>query len=595
MKNKAIYAAFIALAGLYCTSSGVSAQTIDPTVEVSRDYEGKLIEVHKPVQTMPVPDSLQHFDLEFDYFVNDSPYRGAYVFSPYVLDMAPDKADFGERRLWLKAGAGFALQPVLDLVWAPVSKGNFRMNVYGTHRSYFGRYRGISLWPAGSDGMSLTADDHAWKRYSGPEKSSGSTSYRGYESHTRAGVDGILAWEGGRFGFDLSYCGTAAEDTSITRGYDAFDAILSVRSDNDASRKFLYDASVRYRFGEDKAELYGAGAGKGYFQNHEFSLDASLGPRFSASSGLSFGLGLDVAGYPSWNAVAGDFSFVPQYRFDKGRWDLDLGVRFAMHFTGPGALAGMFVTKGGQFVYPAVSVGFEAVRDFLELYVKADGGDSMDTWTDLLERNSRTDIYRTPVPVLGNNVEKVSADIGLRGNIASRFGYDLSTGYSLSGQGFFDGIGLDNAGNPVYMPVYAESRLYHVTLSCRWESRDFSADARFSYRDYDVTGDSYGALAPASFAGHVNMVYNWKKRIFAGIDCGFSGARSALVQQADQAAPATVSVPGYADLGVSVEFKLSRRFSVWAHGGNLLDMTVQRVPLYAESGVNFTAGICLNL
>lgn len=585
----------MALAGLSSAAFRVSAQTIDPTVEVSRDYVGKLIEVHKPVQTMPLPDSLQHFDLGFDYFVNDSPYRGAYVFSPYVLDMAPGKTDFGERRLWLKAGAGFALQPVLDFVWSPVSKGNFRMNVYGTHRSYFGRYRGIRLSPMSQDGLELTADDYAWKRYSGPEKASGSTSYRGYESHTRAGVDGILAWKGGSFGFDLSYCGTAAEDTSITRGYDAFDARLSVRSDNDASRKFLYDVSVRYRFGEDKAQLYGPGAGSGYFQGHEFSLDASLGPRFSPCSGLSFGIGLDMSGYPSWNAAAGDFSFVPQYRLDKGRWDLDLGVKFAMHFSSPGTMSGMLATRGGQFVYPAVSVAFEAVRNYLDLYVKADGGDSMDTWSDLLGRNSRMDIYRSPVPVLGNNVEKVAADFGLRGNIASRFGYDLSTGYVLSGQGFFDGIVLDGTGNPVYVPVYAESRLYHVTMSCRWESEDFSADARLSYRDYDLAGDAYGALAPAAFTGYVNMIYNWKKRIFAGIDCGFSGPRRTLLLHGDPAAAASVEVPGYADLGITVEFKFSRQLSFWAHGGNLLDMTVQRIPLYAESGVNFTAGICLNL
>jgi hypothetical protein len=34
---------------------------------------------------------------------------------------------------------------------------------------------------------------------------------------------------------------------------------------------------------------------------------------------------------------------------------------------------------------------------------------------------------------------------------------------------------------------------------------------------------------------------------------------------------------------------------LWARGGNLLNMTIQRTPLYAQGGISFTVGICLNL
>ena len=54
-------------------------------------------------------------------------------------------------------------------------------------------------------------------------------------------------------------------------------------------------------------------------------------------------------------------------------------------------------------------------------------------------------------------------------------------------------------------------------------------------------------------------------------------------------------VPGFADLGIYAELSSSRKLSFWLRGGNLLNMTVQRNPLYAEKGVNFTFGICLNL
>ena len=67
----------------------VYAQDLDPTVEVSREYEGKLIEVHKPALTMAVPDSVLMFALDFDYSVFESPYKGSYEFNPYIMSMKP--------------------------------------------------------------------------------------------------------------------------------------------------------------------------------------------------------------------------------------------------------------------------------------------------------------------------------------------------------------------------------------------------------------------------------------------------------------------------------------------------------------------------
>ena len=53
-------------ASLTFCSVAASAQNLDPTVEVNRSYEGKLMEVHKPMLEMAVPDSVLRFDLDFD-------------------------------------------------------------------------------------------------------------------------------------------------------------------------------------------------------------------------------------------------------------------------------------------------------------------------------------------------------------------------------------------------------------------------------------------------------------------------------------------------------------------------------------------------
>ena len=56
-------------AAVFATALTAGAQNLNPTVEVTNQFEGKVMEVAKPVIDMAVPDSLLRFDLEFDYSV----------------------------------------------------------------------------------------------------------------------------------------------------------------------------------------------------------------------------------------------------------------------------------------------------------------------------------------------------------------------------------------------------------------------------------------------------------------------------------------------------------------------------------------------
>ena len=83
------------------------AQNLDPTVNVTRAYEGKLLEVDKPSFRMDVPDSVTRFNLDFDYSVMSNPYKGGNEFNPYLQDIRPERIDDKESSLWLRAGAGY--------------------------------------------------------------------------------------------------------------------------------------------------------------------------------------------------------------------------------------------------------------------------------------------------------------------------------------------------------------------------------------------------------------------------------------------------------------------------------------------------------
>ena len=321
-----------------------AAQDIDPTVEVSRIYQGKMMEVHKPMIGMQIPDSVMHFDLDFDYSVFDNPYKGTYEFNPYVQDMKPQSAAWSGRRLFLRAGAGYPLHPVFDFVWSPDLKGKFRMSTYVTHRSYIGKYRGIVPVMDESSGTACLES---------PQGMPAGSSWKGYDSQTSAGVDGRVSWDKGIFTFNVGYYGLATSDTLVSRGYNAFDAGLRVRSSDRQDRHFLYDVSLDYRYGVDNIDGFAVTRG---LSGHELSFSSVLGPVFSESQRFTVGIDLDMVSYGrAFGTDAGRFAVIPEYQLSKGRWRLGLGVRLSAMFNGGEAgLLPSQDTKKGQYVYPDI-------------------------------------------------------------------------------------------------------------------------------------------------------------------------------------------------------------------------------------------------
>ena len=319
--NRSILFRLVPLAVSAALPFAAAAQNLDPTVVVDRNYEGKLMEVHKPSLKMQIPDSVTRFDLDFDYSVFDNPYKGSYEFSPYTVKMHPASSALAPKKLYLRAGAGYPLRPVFDLVWSPSFKKGFRMDVYALHRSYVGNYR--SFIPS-AEPQSGTVKIDRWRSDDGSVRT-----WSGYDFSTRAGLDGSYDWKKGTAVFDVSYFGLASDDRQRRRGYDALDVKAGVCSVPSDGPHFLYDVTASYRFANDKAKYR---AGNSYvLDEHLFGAGASLGWAFAGGHRMLFDFALDVAAYSGCtDAAAGNFRIIPHYMFVKGRWNLDLGLRLSM-------------------------------------------------------------------------------------------------------------------------------------------------------------------------------------------------------------------------------------------------------------------------
>ncbi len=412
MKNNIILRLFLTAAAAVLPLA-VLGQSLDPTVEVSRTYEGKLMEVHKPQLKMAVPDSVYRFDLEFDYSVTDKPYKGAYEFTPYTVEMKPSPTLRRSNSFYLKAGAGYQLHPELDLIWSPGFNGPFRMNLYASHRSFIGNYWRIYAIP--EDGGAVSSIDRADAMESG------------YELLNKAGIDGRYDWEKGRFRFDIGYYGVEQDGLSeVMRVYNSLYAKAGI-----ASKKldgFIYRADVSYRFGKDRIwgptdmpVSYDAEQGTA-----EFGFDSEFGYVLANGGVVSMDVCFekdDMSGHRGYHGY--DTDIVPHYVADKGRWRFDLGLRISAALS-TSRFTDQYGVEG-QIVYPDVRIEFMAIADAMKLYLDFGGDSWINSYSDILSLNRFANSYysRDIWELMDVSEEKIYAAAGAEGRIGSKFSYNL--------------------------------------------------------------------------------------------------------------------------------------------------------------------------
>jgi hypothetical protein len=241
------------------------------------------------------------------------------------------------------------------------------------------------------------------------------------------------------------------------------------------------------------------------------------------------------------------------------------------------------------------------IRAYMVLYALIGGGNTVNTYRDVLMANHHFNPwYACQAPVfLDSSMERVNASLGIRGNIARRFQYDLRGGYVRKCNDLLDAVSFDpplgtfliDLAKPLNAAPaigYSDYNLGFVDLKYSWRSRSFEADGKLSYKATDLSRRVSPVFAPAAFSGNASFLYRWKERIGAGVSCEFATARKALPAEVY-----SVRIPGYADLGLVAEYMFTRKVGFWLRAGNLLGSTIQRIPFYSEDGVYGTGGIYL--
>ena len=520
-------------------STAAMAQDLNPTVEVTNTYTQSASGIDKPAQTVAVPDSVVRFNLDFDYDVITTPYRGSYEFRPYLVQLRPLARPSAENTLYVKAGAGYSLHPELTAVWTPLRGENYRVNLYANHSSYIGLFRTIT-------------DQGGWLKDSGARTS-------GYRLNTDAGVNGFLSYGSGSVFADISYLNLTARDDWDARGHNGVNALARVKASDDFA-PFYYDIAADYRFLSCNA-----------LKENRILLHGELGTPLGESL-LRLGYKLETFTYSGGDYV-GQLEVVPRYVFSIGDLSVDAGVKFASIINSPTS----FHPKKSGLIFPEVKLSYTLVDDVLVFQSAVTGGNRLNSYGDMLMDN----IFLAGFAgTADNSVERITATLGIRGKLFGRLSYNLNGGYTRWENGLLWGVITAPALAPIF--DFADYNMFFADAELSFSNEWLDAGGRLVWRWTDLKENFL--FAPEMIHGNFRALYNWGGRIKAGVDLEGVTARKA----------ATVSMPGYLDLGLYGEYGLDRNVSAWLRVGNILNQTIQKYPLHAEQGIYFTAGILLH-
>lgn len=573
MKTRIAISALALLAAV-----GMNAQNgkLNQTVQVVNTYEGKVNDAQRMQTGILVPDSLYRFDLNFDYSGFDTPYRGNDEFNPYLTDLEMAARPFDGKKLYLKAGAGYVTAPVLDFAYTFAREQRFKMGAHAKGEGYYGFFRQIQ----GSDGVLMPVSGSSWL---GPDSKPAAA----YNAKLRAGFDGRADWQNTSTLFTVDYEGAFGSSAPnclwASRRYNGVDLNAGVDWKFDVDRGWKFSMDLGYAFGYE--ENFPSGGRETAFEHNPrarafFCYDFKNGSALDMD--ITANVTFNIPRQSLKNYVGYTVCAKPRYFFNSGKvfFGLGLGVMY------DGGLN--VLPSGGESLplglWPVLTFHWAAVKNVLDVYADADlGGEMYGARLDALENN----FYIRSTEFA--NVRRYNITAGLRGNVSGKFDYDLSAGYK----------GVNN--DPLfrcaadYTPVYVSQSLPGLSivhqntgnvfakLALAGRFGGFSFDGKLHYRYYLKKEELVSV--PSAVTASLDMKYSIRKRASFGVGAEYRSTYKA----------GDYKVPYILDLHAVVDYKITNSLTLFLQGGNLLNRSLQYIPMYARKGICVTGGIVLNL
>lgn len=523
----------------------LGAQNINQTVEVTNDYRTRFADFQKQGPSMTVPDSLFSFDYDFDYSVFDTPYQGAYEFSPYRIQLTPEARQRDGSRLYLRAGAGFTLHPQLEFATRLLDEKDFKIGFVADLHGYAGNYRLGRTDGAKAPGHDLSAGFSLNGQYLRPKAR---MSYQ--------------------FGYEGIFAGEDVAEPVYVAGFNSGLLQGRIQSREGETGPFFYDVQLQYRYSGDSFPKTldpshigvsnvrtAASFGPVLQEKYRILIDVLADVDFARQYGEMFGGSL----------AAAVMTVKPHLGFRFEGIDFDAGLK----------MSGTFEGEDQRFVLaPDVTARLALAAYDAEVYAGVSGGPILQGHYDLKHLNHFAPLTMGATAVVSR--EKLRVRAGATGRWGSRLQYEFEGGYVTAQS----------------MPVAsllsvttADLTAAYVQARGVWTSPRLEVDGGFRYAYMRLAAAAPG-FSPSALTADLRGVYNWEQQVYAGLFVQAASLRKSL-------GGVYADIPGYANVGLTGEYRINARWTAWAEAGNLLGMAIERMPGYIEKSPYLTLGFSL--
>lgn len=564
MKRVSIYI----LSLLSCSITLNAQQKIDPTLEVRREFDGKLMEITKSKLPTTLTDSITKFNLKFDYTVFNKPVRDLYEFSPLPSAQIERKGMERHPVFQAELAAAFPLSPYAKVNYQPNLPSGINLLLHGLHSSYFGKINNINAPDYRNRAGAIF--EYSWEK--------------GMAGINLSGVNQLASFYGftePSFLSDPELLSMKFMRDTLSRRFNTFDGSLFVRSTNSSPKAFHYLLSADYRSISDLSKINNSEITENYFR-----IKAELGPSFGKNHKVLASVELENAE----NSLNPDFSRMsitvhPRYIFTQRNWLLEAGVKINKSIE---------TDDEGFDVYFKGKASIALIPSSLWFYAEADGGTLFRSYGSLLDENNyisqSIDIKNTEIPIMGKT--------GFKGQVLDRFSYHVYGAYTRYRDEIFYHIADEMTTSGmlnVFIADYASLNKFSAGTELSWKSGEFEAGAMAQYNHF-TRPDSLPAYNHAPFELGLNARYNWRGRVSASAEIIHKSSmpvleRSNLLMTSGD----PVDTKSFTALNISARYTYNSKLQFYIKGNNLLNSKGLWLADYGYRGINIGAGVILTL
>jgi len=593
-------------------------------VEVTRVYEGLIINDNRTEIPLKVNDSIFNFSQTFNYTITPS-YLPVFSVTSSINPaniMTPAEnpiTNYG----YIRLGMGYPLAPLGDLYLHNRFTDNSFVNLYYNHRSYWGNVPLITGQPADAavDIPTSITDDNmqndmgfAIEHRMGNIYMNAGVDYKHHNFVFRGHDAGYLSYLSQHH---LSYIDAIRSDPGFIRSalkqtYQFATANIGVASKN-LHEGFSYKADFTFGYTCDNArqniseqtstpvrEFIGGANG---FITKTFDLTHTIGISFDY---MAYNKG-NASKWTDWKLTA-----TPSYSYRKN------GIYFFAGLDVEAVYASKNVPKrdSGDLrirLYPNVTIT-GALNEYFTIYAQVGGRTAINTYQKIAMENP----YILPGLVVENTNTPFDVTIGVRGKMFDLMGYSFFGRYAFVDSMYFYVNSRERVYSAAYPTpfdtkhayllhnfdvVYSKTSLFMFGTDIDYTNAGFEARLRGRYYFYAINnkGGVTAAYQKPAWEIGLDARYQYKNYLFQ-IGITSRGTTPYLYQYPESPVDPysgdnpiiiteTRHMSMYIDLGAQVEYRINKRLSAFVYGQNLLNWKYQNYYLYYAHGILGGGGI----